>query len=131
VVALLEVEQRRGLLAGIGRRLGAAQDDEILVIDRVLIALERGRGGDDEPVADAAIMSLAQLARATVAHTAKQRAKLEQEAAAELAEHSSRAREWGVADHVTRASSLPQRMAHEHDAAPYAAINIDEDDRTP
>ena len=104
-------DQRRGMLGDLARRLGLASWETLRVIDRALQRLELADArGHDYPGG----VTLGVL---------RDEVDAIDRAAAEL-EAAEAAREWGAASHETRVSKTPQRIAHEHDAAPYDTFDV-------
>ena len=107
-------DQRRGMQGDLARRLGLASWETLRVIDRALQRLELADARGHDFPCDVTLGGL----RGEV--DAMDRAAAERDAA----EAAERAREWGASSHETRVSKTPQRIAHEHDAAPYDTFDV-------
>lgn len=114
-------DQRRGMLADIGRRLAMASDDELLVVDRVLLSLERTRETDasevDRIVLDDMFIacgpSNAAAMRELCVRMIQACVLREQAERAELAESARREieGEWSGAEQRTEISDAPAQLA--------------------
>lgn len=131
------------MLADIARRLVLASDDELLVIDRVLLSLERTReteATDDEwrvldAVAIATMCASHRERQDLLVRSIRASVLLEQAERAELAEAARLEieREWSGAEQRTAISDAPAQLARREldHAEPYDEFDLSEDDRTP